>query len=105
MCTCSLFSELLTILQNLAQTSLSPTVPSFDSDLLSTYYMPDAGVLALNEADLALMFPQPWVCDGIPVLCRPSLGIRTVNSENKCSPLWSCHFSVRLVPAPRRCGA
>lgn len=62
MCMCSLFSELLIILQNLAQTSLSPTVPSFDSDLLSTYYVPDAGGVALNEAELASMFPQMSRC-------------------------------------------
>lgn len=94
-CMCSLWSELLIILQNLAQMSLSPTVHSFNSDLLRAYSVPDARGLALNKTDLASTSPRPWVCDGIPFLCSPSPGPGSVESEGTLASLvppflWPC---------------
>ena len=94
-CMCSLWSELLIILQNLAQMTLSPTVHSFNSDLLRAYYVLDARGLALNKTDLASAFPRPWVCEGIPFLCSPSPGPGSVQSEQMLASLvlpflWPC---------------
>ena len=52
------------------------------------------------------MFPQthPGFVMGSLSSAGPAWGSEQW-TQNKCSLLWSCHFSVCLVPAPRRRGA